>query len=316
MLEFLAMKQAIFAMCLFLIACSPQATQPASTPALSPFPTTTPSATLEAPEGVVIAIESPIPSPPPFTYTIQTGDPLSALAEKYHVSLDDLMAANPNVSPNSMSVGQTLLIPSNPANPGNASTPTPVPAPVKQIECYPTVDRGLWCFALVRNDSSDIMENVSAQVTLVDADGAVIASQSALLPLNILPPNTSLPLFAFFPPEISANANANVQILTAIQIPTNDPRYLPATIHDTFMEVDRDGLTAQTSGQISLPAESTAAAQVWVAAVAYDGHGRVVGVKRWEGGTIQPGTSVTFYLTVASLGSAIEAVEFVVEARP
>jgi LysM repeat protein len=241
---------------------------------------------------------------------------MSEIAEKYHVSLDDLIAANPNVSPNSMSVGQTLLIPSNPSNPGDASTPTPVPVSVKQIECYPTVDRGMWCFALVHNDLPDIMENVSAQVTLVDSKGVVIASQTAWLPLNILPPNTSLPLYVFFAPDVPADAKAQVQLLTAIQIPANDPRYLPAVINNTSVQIDRNGHSAHVSGEIHLPPESNAATQVWVAAVAYDEHGRVVGVKRWEGGGIQPGGNLLLNLAVASVGAKIDGVELAVEARP
>jgi hypothetical protein len=65
-----------------------------------------------------------------------------------------------------------------------------------------------------------------------------------------------------------------------------------------------------------LPAESNAASQTWVAAVAYDESGRVVGVKRWEGGRVQPGGSLNFEMTVASLGGRMKRVEFAVEARP
>ena len=310
------MRRYVLLSCLLLSACTPQ-TAPATTPAsLSPYSTTTPSTTPEQPEGLVISVESPIPTPTPFAYVIQSGDTMSQIAEKYHVSLDDLMAANPNISPNSMSVGQTLLIPSNPANPGNASTPTPAPVSVKQIECYPTTDRGMWCFALIRNDLTNILEDISAQVTLVDSGGAVIASQTAFLPLNILPPNTSLPLYVFFPPEIPATAKAQVQLLTAIQLMLDDPRYLPAIVNNTNVQIDSNGHYAQVSGQVDLPAESKAATLVWVAAVAYDDLGRVVGVKRWEGSRIRPGGSLPFNFAVASVGSAIETVEFAVEARP
>jgi hypothetical protein len=86
-------------------------------------------------------------------------------------------------------------------------------------------------------------------------------------------------------------------------------------LNNTIAQIDWNGLIAQLSGQVTLPAESTAATQVWVAAVAYDKDGRVVGVKRWEGGAIQPGGSITFSFLVSSLGSAIDAVEFMVEAQ-
>ena len=145
----------------------------------------------------LVTAETPLPSPTPFTYTVQTGDTISGIALKFGVSMDDLQAANPEVSANAMSVGPVLKIPSNPDNPSGEPTPTPAPFTIEQIECYPTANNGMWCFVLVHNDFSDFMENVSAQVTLVDSNNATLASQTALLPLNILPPNTSLPLLFF-----------------------------------------------------------------------------------------------------------------------
>jgi len=137
-----------------------------------------------------------------------------------------------------------------------------------------------------------------------------------VLPLNIIPPNMSLPLAVYFLPELPYDAKPQVQILTAIQLQPNDPRYLPATVNNTLVQINEDGHFAQISGEVRLPAESNAATQVWVAAVAYDESGRVVGVKRWEGGGIQPGASLQFDMTVASLGGRMTRVEFAVEARP
>jgi hypothetical protein len=187
-----------------------------------------------------------------------------------------------------------------------------VPAPVTQTVCYPTTDSGLWCFALIQNRTPNILENISAQITLLDENNNVLASQTAFMPLDIIPPNSSLPMYVFFP-KTSASANIQVQVLSAIQ--SMNSRYLPATLHNTIAQIEWNGLTAQLSGQIILPAESIAATQVWVAAVAYDQDGLVVGIKRWEGGEIQPGASIPFSFLVSSLGPTIDTVEFVVEAR-
>ena len=192
---------------------------------------------------------------------------MSQIAEKFNVSLDALRAANPDVDPNAMTIGTELKIPSNSANLTGASTPTPVPVSVKQIECYPTADQAMWCFVLVHNDFSDFMENISAQVTLVDSNGQVITSQAALSMLNILPPNTSLPLITFFAPNIPADVKPQAQILTAIRLLPNDVRYLPATIQNTLVQIDSSGRSAQVNGQVYLPPELKTASQVWVAAV-------------------------------------------------
>jgi LysM repeat protein len=302
---------------LFLLtACAPEQAQPTSQVVdLIPFATSTPIP-LPTLEGLVTA-EMPLPSPTPFTYTVQTGDTISSIALKFGVSIDDLQAANPEISPNTMSVGQVLNIPSNPDNPSGEPTPTPVPFTIQQVECYPTADNGLWCFVLAHNDFSDFMENVSAQVTLVDANNTTLMSQTALLPLNILPPNTSLPLAVFFPPEIPLDAKPQVQVLTAIRLLPNDERYLPATINNTLVQVNADGRSARVSGQVLLPSQAEAASQVWVAGTAYDDAGRVVGVRRWESSAgLSPGGSLPFEFMVSSIGGKIARVEFAVEARP
>ena len=242
---------------------------------------------------------------------------MSGVAFKFGISLDDLVAANPDVSPNSMSIGTELKIPGNLANPTDASTSTPVPAAVKQIECYPTADRGMWCFVLVHNDTQNVIENLSARVTLEDANGEAVGSSPALLPLDILPPNASLPLAVFFPPDVPADVHPKVQLLTGIHLQPDDERYLPVSLHNTLAQIDSSGRNAQVSGTVRLPEDVQPADLVWVAAVAYDEFGRVVGVRRWEStAEIIPGGSLEFAFEVSSLAGGIERVEFVVEARP
>lgn len=282
---------------------------------LTPYLTATRS-TLQSTPVSLVAAETPLPTSTPFTYSVKAGDTISSIALQFGVSIDELIAVNPEISPRAMSIGTVLKIPSNPDNPSGESTPTPAPLTVEQIECYPTANQGMWCFVLVHNDHADFMENVSAQVTLVDSDEVFIASQAAFLPLNILPPNTSLPLTVYFPPNVPLDAQPQVQILTAILLQPNDPRYLPATVNNTLVQINADGHFASITGEVRLPAESNAATQTWVAAVAYDESGRVVGIKRWEGGRVQPGRSLNFEMSVASLGGRMTRVEFVVEARP
>jgi len=312
------MRRTLFLLSSFFLwtACAPQ--QADSTPQavdLIPFATSTQSPP-QTPEGLV-PLTTPLPSLTPFTYTVQTGDTMSQIAERFNVSLDDLQAANPEVSANAMSVGQVIKIPSNPDNPSGEPTLTPAPFTVQQIECYPTTDKGMWCFVLVHNDFEDFIENVSAQITLVDSNNALIATQTAFLPLNMLPPNTSLPLAVFFPPDIPFNAKPQVQVLTAIRLLPNDERYLPAIINNTLVQVNANGHSAQVSGLVLSQSQTSVANQVWVAATAYDDAGRVVGVRRWESNAVlSAGGSLPFNFMISSVGGRIARVEFSVEARP
>jgi LysM repeat protein len=301
---------------LWIAACSPQVTHTPPPPGdVIPFATSTRATQPpQTPEGLV-PLTTPLPSPTPFTYQVKSGDTMSGIAEKFGISLESLLGANPEVSSNSMSVGTTLKIPGDPANLTGEPTPTPAPFTVEQIKCYPTADNGMWCFVLAHNDFSEFVENVSAQISLVDANGGVLGSQIALLPLNILPPNTSLPLAAYFP-NVSSGVKPQVQILTAIKLLPNDKRYLPATVSNTLVLVDAEGRSAQVNGQVVLNGDQ-AAKQVWVTGTAYDEAGSVVGVRRWESTEgISAGGNLPFELMVSSLGGKITRVEFAVEARP
>ncbi len=44
-------------------------------------------------------------------YIIQAGDTLSSIAARFNVSLNDLMAANPDADPNNLAIGQEIVIP-------------------------------------------------------------------------------------------------------------------------------------------------------------------------------------------------------------
>ncbi len=161
------------------------------------------------------------------------------------------------------------------------------------------------------------MENVTVQMTLLDDRGKLAGSQTALLPLDILPPGQSLPLSTFFAPSVSADVEPEVQVLTAIELVPGDERYLQARIQNTQVQVDASGLSARASGFVILPADSKPASQVWVAATVYNMAGEVAGVRRWEADSgMQPGGTLPFSLGLASIAGEIERVDFAVEARP
>jgi hypothetical protein len=257
-----------------------------------------------------------LPTPTPSTYTVVAGDTLSGIAARFDVRLNDLMAANPGVSPNPLPVGTILNIPLG-GNTSGEPTPTPVPLTILQARCWPTAEGGCWCFALIQNDYAETIENLSVQFTLLDGSGQGISSQVAFGLLNILPAGRLMPVAAFFPAPVHADAAPRAQILSAIRLPADDTRYLPIALQNTLVRVDWAGRTAQVTGQAMPLMLDGQVNTLWILGVAYDAEGNVIGLRRWESTTpATGGVSLPFDLTVSSLGPPIDRVDLLVEARP
>ncbi len=92
-------------------------------------PVPTPTPTLDALSRVASAVPTATatvpPSPTPVTYTVQPGDTLGAIAAELGVSLEDLMAANGLTDPDTLAVGQVLVVPVV----EGAAQPTDTPVP-------------------------------------------------------------------------------------------------------------------------------------------------------------------------------------------
>ncbi len=80
---------------------------PTATPSPTPSPTATPSPT-PSPTPVPA---TPTPRPTVRTYRVQSGDTLSSIAARFGVSVQALINANNIADPNSLSIGQVLIIP-------------------------------------------------------------------------------------------------------------------------------------------------------------------------------------------------------------
>ncbi len=73
--------------------------------------TPAPTLDIDATATALASLERPTPTPAAL-YTVQPGDTLSAIAERFDTTVDELVAANGLTDPNALQTGQTLLIPS------------------------------------------------------------------------------------------------------------------------------------------------------------------------------------------------------------
>jgi LysM repeat protein len=73
----------------------------------------TPAPTLDIDATATVMASQLRPTPTPIgLYTIQEGDTLSSLAERFNTTVEEIMVANDLTDPNDLQVGQELVIPS------------------------------------------------------------------------------------------------------------------------------------------------------------------------------------------------------------
>jgi hypothetical protein len=273
---------------------------------LIPFQTATAIQTAIPEQGA----EPPLASPTPNMYTVVEGDTFFSIAATLGISLDALMAANPEVDARLITPGTEMLIPSISAEGTPISalpTPTPVPVDVGNPTCYATAAGELWCFLLVTNESGQTNENLAGFIHLISADGETLATMEAVAPLNILRPGGAMPLVAYMHEPPVDWVSVTGQLLSAYVVPEGDATYLDVQLQETDVDIFPSGLSARVLGEV----DTQSAEVIWVLAVAYGNNGEVVGVRRWESSGENE-----FSFLVYSLGPQIADVQLLVEARP
>lgn len=94
----------------------------------------TPAATLDINATVTAYAEGIIPSPTPSgMYIVKSGDTLSAIADDFSTTVEEIMVVNDISSPESIQIGQTLIIPT-------LVDRTPLPAPTFGPQDTPTIE--------------------------------------------------------------------------------------------------------------------------------------------------------------------------------
>ena len=89
-----------------------QATEDGSVGLLAETPTATPeSAASPTPSPTPTPAATPTPTPAPQTYTVQAGDTLLGIAERFGITVEDLQSKNELADPNNIFVGQKLQLP-------------------------------------------------------------------------------------------------------------------------------------------------------------------------------------------------------------
>ncbi len=173
---------------------SPTAALPTARPTRTPRPTPTLSDTTPVPGAAQL-------TPTPIVYIVQAGDTLIAIANKFGVSVAELAAANGNINPALLQIGQRLIVPASARDVSAAvsgdreilPTPTPLPFEVRGLNSVRTPTGSVDVVGEVYNPTASALENVRVLVVLQDAAGKSLQEAVAFTALEVIPPGQSSP---------------------------------------------------------------------------------------------------------------------------
>jgi LysM repeat protein len=306
----------LFLIVLFFLfpACSIKANQAPAELKLTPYFTPTQPQLQQTQASSTTSLA--VPTPTPTIHIVVAGETMSSIALRYGIETAALMAANPQVNPNAMSVGIKLIIPSQSGAGFGDSKTTPVPMAVGPPNCTRSREDGIWCFLLVKNEQTYPVENIQARIILDNSQAGKVIEQLTTAPLNILYPGKAMALLTYFTSAVADPFQTSNEIVTALQVQDGSIRYRDTKLENQQITIESNGLSAKLYGEVSLIDPAASANNVWAAAVAYDAQGRVVGVRRWESAApLSAGQKISFLFQVYSTGEAISSVEILLEAR-
>ena len=288
-----------------------------ATSTLQPYRTTSAPTPAGASAATLALLPTAGPSPTAQAYTVRANDTFLGIALVYGLTREELLAANPGLNPDFLSIGQQLLIPA----PGGQGTPTPIPSPTplplqtSGPRCYPSASGGVWCLVSVTNTTGGPVEGLSGLLTLVGAGGEPLVTVPIYPPLNLLPADQVMVLAAYLSPPVPAHTRAVAVLTMGVPGQQAESRYASLDWSITRTQPSADQLSWEVRVSIKVPADSATQWRLAVGLLALDDEGQVIGFAKWEpADALRPGEQVESNLTVFSLGPTIERVEVLAEA--
>ena len=224
----------------------------------------------------------PTPSPTPHYHTVAAGETMSSIAWLYGLNTADVVDANPDINPYSMVVGMQVLIPAKPAATQQVSLSEDMePITLGEPECHPEKSGGMWCFINALNENDNAVENVMVEITIGSAQASQLTTRIAAAPINMIAAGEQQVLSAYFPPPVPEPLRYSYQLVSSIPV-ENISRYIETQILDQSVDISEDGLTARVSLRVFVNGIMGETVRVWVAVVARDSAGEVMGVRRIE----------------------------------
>ncbi len=196
-----------------LAGCAPlsQSTQP-NEPQLTPWH----SITANAPTADFIPAEPPAtpipaPTPAPTIHIVALGETISSIALRYGLDMNAVLAANPEIDPYELIVGNQILIPLGDLQTQIGITTEPIALKLDKPECTHTPVGGLWCFSILSNPLGEAAANLAVNFKLLNSASEEIDNKTVPAILNKLDPGDSLPAVSYFPAPLPDDVKVSSQ---------------------------------------------------------------------------------------------------------
>jgi len=295
----------------------PQEEAPETTQTLLPYSTATPSPRiLEAQDTPAPPTALPV-TPTPWVHRVQADDTLLGIASRYGVELADLLASNPEVDPNFLTIDMEIVIPvEGVLQEALSSTATPFPLPYGDVNCYQTFGNELWCFSSVENTTDQQMEGLAVRIRLRDSSGRVLTGRTVYAPLNLLPAGSAMPVAAGFMLDDTAGwETADAELVSGFPVNEAEDRYAPLSVEEELVEYSSTRTGASWQGTVSLQGDGIDKdVRASLLLTAYDEGNRVVGYRKIELSDLAAGSGERVQTRVYSAGPSIERLEILAEA--
>lgn len=285
------------------------------------LPSPTPRSTLAPLALTPIPTNTPAPTPTPIVHIVQPGDTLLGIALQYGVTLDALQQVNGVLRPETLQIGQQIIIPTGSGGPandggGNFLLPTPVPAPlvITNTARYQTPVGSLWVLGEVFNPTDQPLENVQVRVGLMNDTGLEIGSDLTFTVLDFIPAGGRSPFGVLFPQPPQGVAGFQALIIRADPSYSNQTRYAQLQVNNPLIK--SEGNAYHITGSIVNGGASNAVEPYLVVTV-YDEAHRVTGYRQvlLPPEQLIAGATANFDVLIAPDPSSPKVVDFVAVAQ-
>lgn len=164
----------------------------------------------------------------PTIYVVRPGDTLLGIALDFGVDVTYLRAANGDLDPRTLQVGQQIIIPP----PGSATVEAPPRLQLEPPNCYPALNGGTRCIGRITNLADYPVEQVRVRVQLFQPPGTALAERSAGPEQAIIPPGAAAPYSATFNTRWQPDIQAQIILEHAMAAVRVDARFITLSISD------------------------------------------------------------------------------------